>query len=80
MTKDYRGRVKHLEKLALDLVLEIEEFPRDHKPGLLFHGVPQRGVENELVLQHAVTDIIAKTLGIRGEVTITQIVRLQAIE
>ena len=43
---------------------------------LLFHGVLFDEEDNFYILGHAVCDIIGKTLGIREEMMITEIVRL----
>ena len=73
---DFRARVSDLERLAVNLVLEIQEFPRQWKHTVLFHGVPASGPEDIFVLGHTVCDIISKTLGVREEVVITDIRRL----
>ena len=73
---DFRVRVADLERLARNLVLEIQEFPRNWNNTILFHGVPTAGSEDIFVLGHTVCDIISKTLGVRDEVVITEIARL----
>ena len=73
---DFRVRVGELERLAHNLVLEIQEFPRKWNNTVLFHGVPTARSEDIFVLGHTVCDIISKTLGIREEVVITEIARL----
>ena len=73
---DFRVRVGELERLAHNLVLEIQEFPRKWNNTVLFHGVPSARSEDIFVLGHTVCDIISKTLGIREEVVITEIARL----
>ena len=73
---DFRARVSELERLAHHLVLEIQEFPRQWKHTILFHGVPAHGPEDIFVLGHTVCDIISKTLGVREEIVITEIRRL----
>ena len=75
---DFRVRVAELERLAHNLVLEIQEFPRHWKHTILFHGVPVDGPEDIFVLGHTVCDIISKTLGVRDEIVITEISRLAA--
>ena len=73
---DFRARVSDLERLAHNLVLEIQEFPRHWKHTVLFHGVPVQGREDIFVLGHTVCDIISKTLGVREEIVITEMRRL----
>ena len=73
---DFRARVSELERLAHHLVLEIQEFPRQWKHTILFHGVPAQGPEDIFVLGHTVCDIISKTLGVREEIVITEMRRL----
>ena len=75
-TSDYRVRVNELERVAVNMAVEIDEFPRYWKNTLLFHGVPFSEHDNFYILGHAVCDIIGKTLGIRNEIMITEIVRL----
>ena len=75
-TSDYRVRVSELERVAVNMAVEIDEFPRYWKNTLLFHGVPFSEQDNFYILGHAVCDIIGKTLGIRNEIMITEIVRL----
>ena len=75
-TNEYRSRVDELERVAVNMSVEIDEFPRYWKPTLLFHGIPFSEQDNFYILGHAVCDIIGKTLGIREEMMITEIVRL----
>ena len=75
---DFRARVSELERLAHHLILEIQEFPRQWKHTVLFHGVPMptQGAEDIFVLGHTVCDIVSKTLGVREEIVITEMRRL----
>ena len=76
----FRFKVSELERVAVKLIKEIDEFPRYWKHTVLFHGVPtaamSSGHESIYILGHAVCDIITKTLGVRDEIVITEISRL----
>ena len=75
-SKDFKQKIKELERRIRDMTNIIEEFPREWSHSLLFHGIPVQDKENFYSKAKVVSEIIRKSLGIRREVMITGMTRL----
>ena len=45
-SKEFKYKIKELEKKIRDMTNVIEEYPRDFEHSLLFHGIPVADKEN----------------------------------
>jgi len=79
-SKEFKHKIKELEKKIRDMTNTIEEWPREYEQSLLFHGVPVPDNESFYTKAKVVSEIIRKTLGIRREVLITGLNRLIPVE
>ena len=57
-SKEFKHKIKELEKKIRDMTNVIEEFPRDVEHNLLFHGIPVADKENFYSKAKVVSEII----------------------
>ena len=57
-SKEFKYKIKELEKKIRDMSNVIEEYPRDFEHSLLFHGVPVADKENFFTKAKVVSEII----------------------
>ena len=57
-SKEFKYKIKELEKKIRDMTNVIEEYPRDFEHSLLFHGIPVADKENFFTKAKVVSEII----------------------
>ena len=57
-SKEFKHKIKELEKRIRDMTNIIEEYPREFEHSLLFHGIPVADKENFFTKAKVVSEII----------------------